>query len=172
MWRLVGHEAAREKNCIESRKGHPMRLPFLLSAFAIGLMSHHVSVAQAQNRPDGYALKPVLAHQHVSRDPDGIWPSSDLVASDSPPRKPSLYTARTISPIGHITLSVADNTCSTKSDCSFRLVVELPDGKRMTIGFGQIALGGTAIISADLSTITTETSRGFETFRTGVSQPL
>ncbi len=152
-----------------------MRLLLSLAIAGITLTGHDPAFAQSSSGNGGYMLKPTLAYKNIPQDPDGIWPPENLLPFGNPPQITCLLTARTVSPMGHLILSVADSTCNTDKDCSFRVVLLSPDKKKRMVAQGLIRLGGTATISQDLTKITAETSKGVQTFSIdlrGKSDPL
>ncbi|KFG69746.1 hypothetical protein [Microvirga sp. BSC39] len=142
-----------------------------LNALAIALIGSGTTLGQAQGLPAGeYRLTPVLTHENVNYDPDEIWSEAELTPFGIPARLPSIYTDQDITNLGLMTFSVVDNTCNRTNDCEFRIMIRLPRGSKSILATGKIMLGGTAVVADDLTTVTTETSTGIQTFRTGLTR--
>jgi hypothetical protein len=104
----------------------------------------------------GYQLTPTLAHAKVSEDPDGIWKASDLTPFGNPAHLPSIYLAILKTSKGEWILSMVDNQCSPQSDCQAVLAFRGKDGSLKVVSNPSLVMGGTATLSANFKTITTE----------------
>ncbi|SEF01309.1 hypothetical protein SAMN05519104_7742 [Rhizobiales bacterium GAS188] len=123
------------------------------AAFGLAVPSSAGAQQPGQAFHDSYELTPVLVHDHVHSDPDGIWTPSDF----DPKLGGMIYVARLDTPKGQWILS--ENTgasCGLNSVCSFKLMLRKPDGTLIEKVGGEALVGAMAFLTRDFKTLITD----------------
>ncbi|SEF13326.1 hypothetical protein SAMN05444161_8913 [Rhizobiales bacterium GAS191] len=139
------------------RRKFNMLLMAALGTAAFGLSVPSSASAQQPHQAfhDSYELTPVLVHDHVHSDPDGIWPQQTL----NPPSGlgGSIYIARLNTPAGQWILSeLVGAGCGLNGVCGFRLMFRKPDGTLVEKTEGDALVGATAYLTRDFKTLITD----------------